>query len=68
MLRKKPVKINAIKVGATQVNSNIGPSFLSDHFYQRDGVVVLRNVLSKEWIEKIAAGIEKTKENPSKFR
>lgn len=35
--------------------------------YQRDGVVVLRNVLSKEWLDKIATAIKKVKENPSKF-
>jgi len=35
--------------------------------FQRDGVVVLRNIFSKEWIEKIVEGIRKTKESPSKF-
>jgi len=35
--------------------------------YQRDGVIVLRNVLSKDWLDKIVAGINKVKENPSKF-
>lgn len=35
--------------------------------YQRDGVVVLRDVFSQEWLDKIAQGIEKVKASPSKY-
>lgn len=33
--------------------------------YERDGVVLLKGLIGKDWLDKIAAGIAKDKENPS---
>jgi len=35
-------------------------------FYQ-DGAILLKNVFSEEWVEKVKTGIEKNLENPSQY-
>jgi len=35
--------------------------------YQRDGVIMLRDVFSQAWLDKISDGIEKVKKDPSKY-
>ena len=37
-------------------------------FYQKNGVVVLRNIINKYWLKKIEIGIKKNFNNPSKFK
>ena len=36
--------------------------------YQDNGVVLLRNVISSNWLEQLAVGIEKNFKNPSKYK
>ena len=36
--------------------------------YLDDGVVVLRNVITKYWINELSIGIEKNFKNPSKYK
>ena len=36
--------------------------------YNTDGVVVLRNIISKSWLEKLKVGITKNFDNPSKYK
>ena len=36
--------------------------------YQRDGVVLLKNAISKEWLDILAKGIKKNFKNPSKYK
>jgi len=43
----------------------ISPSQLNS--YQRDGVVLLKNVFKQRWIDQISLGIDKNKETPSKY-
>ena len=48
-------------------------SFSTENFeaevqvYQKDGVVLLKNVFEKKWIETITTGIRKNMEEPSKY-
>ncbi len=36
--------------------------------YKNQGVALLRNVISKNWLEKLAKGIEKNFQNPSQYK
>ena len=35
--------------------------------YKKHGAVLIRNVISNDWLEKLAQGIEKNFQNPSKY-
>ena len=37
-------------------------------FYQKQGVVLLKNVISKNWIKILQKGIKKNFDNPSKYK
>ena len=36
--------------------------------YKDHGVALLKNVISKDWLEKLAKGIEKNFKNPSQYK
>ena len=36
--------------------------------YKKQGVALLRNVISSDWLERLAKGIEKNFLNPSKYK
>ena len=36
--------------------------------YKKFGAVLIKNVISKNWIEKLSKGIEKNFKNPSKYK
>ena len=36
--------------------------------YQVNGVVVLRNIITSHWLEKLAVGVKRNFENPSKYK
>ena len=36
--------------------------------YNNNGVVVLRNIVTKYWLKKLAIGIEKNFKSPSKYK